>query len=262
MRACRHQARVRGRRLGRSSAPREARRLGLDARERALATRLAYGAVQRRATLDHVIERSPARPVARLEPLVRAALRLGLYQLAYLDRVPAHAAVAESVELVKPARHGGAGSSTPCCAAARARRRRRRGAPATARRGGRAAPLASRVDRGALVRRRSARRRARADGRRQRAGRGGAARQHAARRRRRAGRALPGASHARARACPRASSSTGRSTRSPRRCGTRARSCRSRARRWRSRGCSTRSPASACSTCAPRPAARPPTSPR
>ena len=63
--------------------------------------RLAYGAVQRRATLDHLIETLAGRPVGRLEPLVLAALRLGLYQLAYPDRVPAHAAVGESVELVK-----------------------------------------------------------------------------------------------------------------------------------------------------------------
>src|SRR5215208_7331202 len=79
----------------------EARRLGLDPRERALAMRLAYGAVQRRATLDHLIETLAGRPVERLEPLVLAALRLGLYQLAYVDRVPAHAAVDASVELVK-----------------------------------------------------------------------------------------------------------------------------------------------------------------
>jgi 16S rRNA (cytosine967-C5)-methyltransferase len=79
----------------------EARRMKLDPRERALATRLAYGAVQRRLTLDHLIERFSGRPTAKLEPAVLAALRLGLYQLAYLDRVPAHAAVAETVELVK-----------------------------------------------------------------------------------------------------------------------------------------------------------------
>ena len=79
----------------------EARRRGLDARERALATRLAYGTVQRKATLDHLIEAFADRPVAKLEPLVLAALRLGLYQLAFLDRVPAHAAVGETVELVK-----------------------------------------------------------------------------------------------------------------------------------------------------------------
>jgi 16S rRNA (cytosine967-C5)-methyltransferase len=87
----------------------EARRLGLDPRERALATRLAYGAVQRRATLDDLIEAFAERPVARLEPIVLAALRLGLYQLAYLDRVPAHAAVGESVELVKRDSPRGAG---------------------------------------------------------------------------------------------------------------------------------------------------------
>ena len=86
----------------------EAGRLELDPRERALATRLAYGTVQRRATLDHLIERFAGRPTDRLEPIVRAALRLGLYQLAYLDRVPAHAAVTESVELVKPSSPGGA----------------------------------------------------------------------------------------------------------------------------------------------------------
>jgi 16S rRNA (cytosine967-C5)-methyltransferase len=86
----------------------EARRLRLNARDRALAMRLAYGTVQRRATLDHLIEVLAARPLARLEPLVRAALRLGLYQLVFLDRVPAHAAVTESVALVKPASPGGA----------------------------------------------------------------------------------------------------------------------------------------------------------
>ena len=46
----------------------EARRAGLDARDRALATQLSYGAVQRAATLDHVIEALAQRPVARLEP--------------------------------------------------------------------------------------------------------------------------------------------------------------------------------------------------
>jgi 16S rRNA (cytosine967-C5)-methyltransferase len=48
-----------------------------------------------------VIARLAGRPVERLEPPVLAALRLGVLQLAYLDRVPAHAAVGESVELAK-----------------------------------------------------------------------------------------------------------------------------------------------------------------
>jgi 16S rRNA (cytosine967-C5)-methyltransferase len=87
----------------------EARRHGLQPRDRALATRLAYGVVQRRATLDHVIERLAARPASKLEPAVLAALRLGVLQLAFLDRVPAHAAVGESVELAKRDSRRGAG---------------------------------------------------------------------------------------------------------------------------------------------------------
>ena len=87
----------------------EAERLRLDARDLGLATRLAYGAVQRRATLDHVIAALAGRGLDRLEPAVVAALRLGTFQLAYLDRVPAHAAVGESVQLAKEDSRGGAG---------------------------------------------------------------------------------------------------------------------------------------------------------
>jgi 16S rRNA (cytosine967-C5)-methyltransferase len=77
---------------------------GLDDRDRALAQRLVYGTVQRVRTLDHAIETLGRRPVRKLDPPVRAALRLGAYQLAYLDSVPAHAAANESVELVRQAR--------------------------------------------------------------------------------------------------------------------------------------------------------------
>lgn len=77
---------------------------GLDDRDRALARRLAYGAVQRARTLDHAIDRLGRRPVRKLDPPVRAALRLGGYQLAFMDGVPRYAAVNESVELVRSAR--------------------------------------------------------------------------------------------------------------------------------------------------------------
>lgn len=77
---------------------------GLDERDRALARQLAYGSVQRVRTLDHAIETLGRRPVRKLDPPVRAALRLGCYQLAYLDGVPRYAAVNESVELVRAAR--------------------------------------------------------------------------------------------------------------------------------------------------------------
>ena len=76
---------------------------GLDDRDRALARRLAYGAVQRRRTLDHAIETLGRRPVRKLDPPVLAALRLGAYQVAFMDGVPRYAAVNESVELVRRA---------------------------------------------------------------------------------------------------------------------------------------------------------------
>jgi 16S rRNA (cytosine967-C5)-methyltransferase len=80
---------------------------GLEPRERAFATALAYGTVQRRATLDYVAQALLDRPVKQLEPVVLATLRIGLFQLLYMGGVPDHAAVAESVELVKPASPGG-----------------------------------------------------------------------------------------------------------------------------------------------------------
>ena len=71
----------------------------LSPRDRALAKQLAFGTVQRRHTLDHLIDE---RTKGRLEAGVRAALQLGLFQLLFLDRVAEHAAIAEAVELAKP----------------------------------------------------------------------------------------------------------------------------------------------------------------
>ncbi len=78
----------------------------LDARDRALAMRLAYGAVQRKGTLDYLIERLAERPLKRLDAPVLAALRLGLYELLYLGGAPDHAVVADAVELAKSGRGG------------------------------------------------------------------------------------------------------------------------------------------------------------
>jgi 16S rRNA (cytosine967-C5)-methyltransferase len=75
----------------------------LDDRDRALARRLAFGTVQRTRTLDHAIEALGRRPVRKLDAPVLAALRLGAYQLAFMDGVPRYAAVNESVELVRRA---------------------------------------------------------------------------------------------------------------------------------------------------------------
>jgi 16S rRNA (cytosine967-C5)-methyltransferase len=69
-----------------------------------LATELALGALRWQRLLDFVIDRCLKKPADVADVEVRIALRLGVYQLLFLDRVPARAAVHESVELVKRAR--------------------------------------------------------------------------------------------------------------------------------------------------------------
>ena len=87
-------------------ADRALRREGLDQRDAQLATALAYGTVQRRGTLDHVIGILAGRRPEKLDPPVLAALRLGLFQLGWMGGVADHAAVDESVELAKRAGRG------------------------------------------------------------------------------------------------------------------------------------------------------------
>ncbi len=77
---------------------------GLEPRDRALAMTLAYGTVQRRATLDHVAGQLTKTPLDKLDPPVLAALRLGIFQLLFLAGVPQHAAVNDAVELAKRGR--------------------------------------------------------------------------------------------------------------------------------------------------------------
>ena len=72
---------------------------GLRPRDRAFATELGYGALRLLGSLDHLLALDSVRPLADLDPDVRAALRLGAVQLWRL-RTPPHAAVAESVGLV------------------------------------------------------------------------------------------------------------------------------------------------------------------
>ena len=79
----------------------EADRARLARGDRGFAQQLAYGAIQRRLTLDHVIAQLSDRPLGKLDPPLLDALRLGIYQLLFMDAVPDHAAVAETVELAK-----------------------------------------------------------------------------------------------------------------------------------------------------------------
>ena len=72
-----------------------------DDRDRALVTEMSTGTLRWLGALDRVIEQAAARPSARLDGEVLTVLRLGAYQLLHLDRVPAAAAVHESVTLVR-----------------------------------------------------------------------------------------------------------------------------------------------------------------
>jgi 16S rRNA (cytosine967-C5)-methyltransferase len=76
----------------------------LDSRDAGLASEIALGVLRYQSQLDFLIERYSGRSTSRLDPEVRIALRMGVYQLRYLERVPAHAAIHESVDLVKIAR--------------------------------------------------------------------------------------------------------------------------------------------------------------
>lgn len=76
----------------------------LNPRDAALAEAIVLGSLRFQSQLDHLIDHFSGRPQSKLDPEVRIALRMGIYQIRYLDRIPSHAAVAESVELVKQAR--------------------------------------------------------------------------------------------------------------------------------------------------------------
>jgi len=76
----------------------------------ALATEITFGVLRWRRLLDFLLDRKLKKPVAQLDLPVALALRMGLYQLRFLERIPARAAVNESVELVKRARKSSAAS--------------------------------------------------------------------------------------------------------------------------------------------------------
>lgn len=77
----------------------------LSAQDRNLATALVLGVLRWQVLLDERIRPRLKRPAAKLDPDVRIALRIGAFQLLHMDRIPAHAAIGESVELAKAAGH-------------------------------------------------------------------------------------------------------------------------------------------------------------
>ncbi len=77
------------------------REAGLDSRDAALATRLCFGVLQNRLLLDFYIGKFSTTRPEKMEIKVRNALRLGVYQMAFMTKIPHNAAVNESVELTK-----------------------------------------------------------------------------------------------------------------------------------------------------------------
>lgn len=80
---------------------RELRAAALNATDRAFATELTYGTLKMRRPLEWSVSRHLTRPFDALDERLRWVLLLGAYQLLYLDRVPAHSAVDESVTLAR-----------------------------------------------------------------------------------------------------------------------------------------------------------------
>ena len=91
---------------------------GLDSRDGALATQLCFGVLQNRLLLDFYLSHFSNLPLKRMEGRVVEALRLGAYQMLFLDKIPHSAAVNASVELTR--KHckipGRRGWSTASCA--------------------------------------------------------------------------------------------------------------------------------------------------
>lgn len=86
------------------------KKYGFAGADRAFFTTLVYGVIEKRITLDYVIANYSSKPIEKIEPKLMNILRLGAYQILFLDRTPDSAAVNESVELAKYHTHKGTAS--------------------------------------------------------------------------------------------------------------------------------------------------------
>ena len=77
------------------------KKYGFEDKDKSFYTRLLYGTVERKITLDYMISILSTVPMEKIEPLVLCILETGLYQIFYMDKVPDSAACNESTELVK-----------------------------------------------------------------------------------------------------------------------------------------------------------------
>ena len=77
------------------------KRSGLDRRDTALVSALFYGVLERKLTLDYILNGYVKMPLQKVEPAVRCILRMGTFQLVFMDKIPDSAAVNESVRLAR-----------------------------------------------------------------------------------------------------------------------------------------------------------------
>ena len=70
-------------------------------RDKALASALIYGVLDRKITIDYVISSYVKTPISRIKPITINAIRIAVYQIMFMDKIPASAAVNESVNIVK-----------------------------------------------------------------------------------------------------------------------------------------------------------------
>ena len=82
---------------------------GIDSRDAGLASQLVFGCLRYQGQLDYLIRHYSGRKLEDVEAKVQILLRLGIFQLRYLDRIPVHAAVHETVELAKQYRRVASG---------------------------------------------------------------------------------------------------------------------------------------------------------
>ena len=74
-------------------------RCNLEGPDKGLYSAIVYGCIERLITLDFIISSLSSRPVSEIDDSTLCAIRMGICQMAFMDKIPAHAAVDESVEL-------------------------------------------------------------------------------------------------------------------------------------------------------------------
>ena len=113
-----------------ATALERARRRLADPRDRALAGEIVLGVQRRRAAIDHLVAQAATRPLSTITPAALDLLRAAAYQLLFLNRIPAHAAVADTVELAREAGVGRAAGFVNAVLRTLSNRQRTRSLPA------------------------------------------------------------------------------------------------------------------------------------